>query len=94
MLISGHETEYILDFYKKRAYVPLADEDIAVYARAGGLRAGFELYRAFSRGRTPVQCVHDQKLPMPALALAGDKSNGMAELEMARELAENAMVVS
>lgn len=27
------------------------------------------------------------KLPMPVLALAGDKSNGMTELEMARELA-------
>jgi pimeloyl-ACP methyl ester carboxylesterase len=30
-----------------------------------------------------------RKLPMPVLALAGEKSNGMAELEMARELAVN-----
>jgi hypothetical protein len=28
-----------------------------------------------------------KKLPMPVLALAGDKSNGMAEVEMAKEIA-------
>jgi pimeloyl-ACP methyl ester carboxylesterase len=93
MLIAGHETEYILDFYKKRAYVPLADEDIAVYARAyaapGGLRAGFELYRAFPEDERRFKAFMATKLSMPVLALAGDKSNGMSELEMARELADN-----
>lgn len=91
LLVTGHEHAYIADFYKKRAHVPMADEDIAVYARAyaapGGLRAGFELYRAFPEDEARFKQFMMNKLPMPVLALAGDKSNGMTELEMARELA-------
>ena len=51
MLVAGHEYAYISDFCRKRLAAPIADEDFAVYGRAyaapGGLRAGFELYRAF-----------------------------------------------
>ncbi|MGH6838474.1 MAG: alpha/beta fold hydrolase, partial [Methylocella sp.] len=69
----------------------MADEDIAVYARAyaapGGLRAGFELYRAFPEDERRFKQFMAKKLRMPVLALAGDKSNGIAELEMAKELA-------
>ncbi|WP_258187723.1 alpha/beta fold hydrolase [Trinickia symbiotica] len=86
-----HVHEYILDFYKKRAHVPLADDDIAVYAGAyaapGALRAGFELYRAFPEDETQFKEFMRRKLQMPVLALAGDKSNGISQLEMARELA-------
>jgi pimeloyl-ACP methyl ester carboxylesterase len=91
MLISGHEYAYISDFYKKRMYVPVADEDIAVYARAyaarGGLRAGFELYRAFPEDERRFRDFMKTKLSMPVLALAGDKSNGETEVEMAKEVA-------
>ncbi|MPV59574.1 alpha/beta hydrolase [Burkholderia sp. HI2761] len=91
MLIAGKERAYILDFYKKRTHVPLSDDDIAVYAAAyaapGALRAGFELYRAFAQDETQFKAFMKHKLPMPVLALAGDKSNGTKEIDMARELA-------
>lgn len=93
MLVAGRETAFISDFYKKREYVAVADEDIAVYARAyaapGGLRAGFELYRAFPEDEKRFREFMKRKLPMPVLALAGDKSNGTTELAMAKELATN-----
>lgn len=54
------------------------------------LRAGFELYRAFPEDERRFAEFMRTKLPMPVLALAGDKSNGMTELTMARELANDA----
>ncbi|MDN7538934.1 alpha/beta fold hydrolase [Burkholderia cenocepacia] len=91
MLIAGKERAYILDFYKKRTHVALSNDDIAVYADAyaapGALRAGFELYLAFPQDETRFKAFMKHKLPMPVLALAGDKSNGAKELDMARELA-------
>lgn len=91
MLIAGKERAYILDFYKKRTHVALSNDDIAVYADAyaapGALRTGFELYRAFPQDETRFKAFMKHKLPMPVLALAGDKSNGAKELDMARELA-------
>ncbi|MCK1741912.1 alpha/beta hydrolase [Bradyrhizobium sp. 139] len=93
MLIGDHADAFITDFYKQREYVPVADEDIAVYARAyaapGGLRAGFELYRAFPEDEKRFKEFMKRKLSMPVLALAGDKSNGTTELDMAREVATN-----
>jgi pimeloyl-ACP methyl ester carboxylesterase len=93
-LVAGHEYDFIRSFYLHRAYRSIADEDVAVYARAyaapGGLRAGFELYRAFSQDEQQFSGFMKKKLPMAVLALAGDKSNGMTELSMARELANNA----
>lgn len=77
MLIAGKERAYILDFYKKRTHVALSNDDIAVYADAyaapGALRAGFELYRAFPQDETRFKAFMKHKLPMPVLALAGDK---------------------
>ena len=91
MLITGKEHAYILDFYKKRAHVPVSDDDIAVYANAyaapGALRAGFELYRAFPQDEVRFKAFMKRKLDMPVLALAGDRSNGPKQLDMARELA-------
>ncbi|MCA0058344.1 alpha/beta fold hydrolase [Mesorhizobium sp. B261B1A] len=93
MLVAGHEYPFIRDFYLKRAYRHVADEDIAVYARAyaapGGLRAGFELYRAFPEDERRFAEFEKRRLPMPILALAGDKSNGMTELAMAKDLGIN-----
>lgn len=93
MLLAGREYNFIRNFYLHRAYRPIADEDIANYARAyaapGGLRAGFELYRAFPEDERRFAEFMKKKLRMPVLALAGDKSNGMTELSMARELAND-----
>jgi pimeloyl-ACP methyl ester carboxylesterase len=73
--------------------IPVADEDITVYARAyaapGGLRAGFELYRAFPEDERRFKQFMRTKLTMPVLALAGAESNGEQETEMAKQLASD-----
>ncbi|MGF6229199.1 pimeloyl-ACP methyl ester carboxylesterase [Inquilinus ginsengisoli] len=93
MLVAGHEYAYISDFMKKRLAAPIADEDLALYARAyaapGGMRAGFELYRAFPEDERRFREFLKAKLPMPVLALAGERSNGWKELDMAKEAADN-----
>src|SRR4051812_47787204 len=90
MLVTGHEYPFIRDFIRSRSYRPIADQDIAVYANAyaapGGLRAGFELYRAFPEDERRFAEFEKTQLPIPILALAGDKSNGSTELSMAREI--------
>jgi pimeloyl-ACP methyl ester carboxylesterase len=93
LLVAGHEFAFIRDFIHDREFRPIADEDIRVYADAyaatGGLRAGFELYRAFPEDELRFAALEQTKLPMPVLALAGDKSNGMVEFTMAKGLASN-----
>ncbi|MER9656540.1 alpha/beta hydrolase [Mesorhizobium sp. M0152] len=90
MLVTGHEYPFIRDFISSRSYRPIADQDVAVYAKAyaapGGLRAGFELYRAFPEDERRFAEFEKTKLQVPILALAGDKSNGATELSMAREI--------
>ncbi|GAA5850584.1 hypothetical protein JCM9279_007551 [Rhodotorula babjevae] len=55
MLTEGKEEQYLQHFYERLAYNPsfLSREDLAHYAcefrRAGNMRAGFELYRAFEQ---------------------------------------------
>lgn len=65
--------------------------DAATRATATPVRAGlgFELHRAFPETRDRATELTKKKLPMPVLALAGDKSNGMTELSMAHELAND-----
>ncbi len=93
MLVAGREYPYISDFYKKRLAAPIADKDLAVYARAyaapGGLRAGFELYRAFPEDEPRFREFQKRKLKMPVLALAGERSNGAKEIAMAKEVADD-----
>ena len=54
-IIQGKEREYLSWFYKNLAYNPEAitqadiDEFVSHYSAPGGMRAGFEYYRAFSQ---------------------------------------------
>ncbi|TWB88990.1 hypothetical protein FBZ93_117174 [Bradyrhizobium macuxiense] len=93
LLIAGHQFTFVRDFIHDREYRPIADDDIRVYAdayaSAGGLRTGFELYRAFPEDETRFAEFEKTKLSMPVLAIAGDKSNGMVELTMAQGLARD-----
>jgi pimeloyl-ACP methyl ester carboxylesterase len=95
MLIDGQEYEYIRHFYKKRLHNLqfISDKDIAVYANAyaspGGLRTGFELYRAFPEDEEAFKKFLETKLPMPVLALAGEYSGGETMINMAKNIAEN-----
>jgi len=79
MLVAGHEYACISDFCRKRLAAPIADEDFAVYGRAytapGGLRASFELYRAFPEDeqhlREFMNFVSQQLLPIFAGGTVG-----------------------
>jgi pimeloyl-ACP methyl ester carboxylesterase len=92
MLVTGRERAYLSWFYRN-AYDPSAiseedvDEYVRCYASPGGMRAGFEYYRAF-----PTDALHNAehartKLDIPVLALGGQQSLGTMALDAMRDLA-------
>jgi pimeloyl-ACP methyl ester carboxylesterase len=82
-LIAGREHIYLNWFYQNYGARPdvLSDADIAeylrVYRQPGALRAGFSYYRAIPQdiADNAATAAHF-KLPMPVLALGGDRSWG------------------
>jgi pimeloyl-ACP methyl ester carboxylesterase len=100
-LVQGKEMEYLSWFYHNLAYIPSAitqeaiNEYVRVYSAPGGMRAGFEYYRAFQEDAMQNQNYSQTKLPMPVLALGagyipafGGISNPTAVLGM-QQSAEN-----
>jgi pimeloyl-ACP methyl ester carboxylesterase len=95
-LVSGREEIYLGWFYRNYGARPdaLSGADIAEYLRTylqpGALRAGFSYYRAIPRDSADNAAVAAGfKLPMPVLALGGDRSwgRGMEVVESLRRLA-------
>ena len=93
-LIAGREDIYFGWFYRNYGARPLDEAEIAeylrIYRQPGVLRAGFSYYRAIPQdiadnGATAAAF----KLPMPVLALGGDRSWGrrMEVVESMRRLA-------
>jgi pimeloyl-ACP methyl ester carboxylesterase len=80
MLTFGKEKEYLSWFYKGLAYNPSAitqadiDEFVSHYSAPGGMRAGFEYYRAFpiDANENKESLAKEGKLQMPVLAVGGD----------------------
>jgi pimeloyl-ACP methyl ester carboxylesterase len=80
MLTFGKEKEYLSWFYKGLAYNPSAitqadiDEFVGHYSAPGGMRAGFEYYRAFpiDANENKESLAKEGKLLMPVLAVGGD----------------------
>ena len=73
-----HQTpEYLSWFFRNLAFDPAAitqdaiNEYVSKYSAAGGLRAGFEHYRAFPQDAIQNQNYSKTKLTMPVLALGG-----------------------
>jgi pimeloyl-ACP methyl ester carboxylesterase len=93
MLVQGHEREYLTYFYRHFSCNPeaITDEDIdqyvSHYSAPGGMRAGFEYYRAFPENIKQNIELSKIKLPMPVLALGGECSFGTAALDSMRLLA-------
>ena len=111
MLTFGKEKEYLSSFYKGLAYNPYAikilplkkitqadiDEFVSHYSTPGGMRAGFEYYRAFSQdAEDNKESAANGKLTIPVLVLSGDiypalggDLPGSTTLKATQALAEN-----
>jgi pimeloyl-ACP methyl ester carboxylesterase len=91
-LTAGKEREYLSWFYRL-AYNPDAiteadiDEYVSHYSAPGGMRAGFEYYRAFPIDAEQNKEHSSVKLTMPVLVLGGEYSLGTAALESMSSLA-------
>lgn len=97
-LVTGREEAYFGWFYRNYGARPdaIPEADIAeylrVYRQPGALRAGFSYYRAIPRDIADNTATASAlKLPMPVLALGGDRSwgRGMEVVESLRRLAVN-----
>jgi pimeloyl-ACP methyl ester carboxylesterase len=94
-LITGRERLYLSWFYRTAAYNPTAiteeevDEYVRCYAAPGGLRAGFEYYRALWQDVEHNKEYARTRLKMPVLALGGERGFGNRTVRSMQELAEN-----
>ena len=95
-LVKGRERIYFEHFWNDFAAdrtksVPEADRRIyaAAYARAGGMRAGFEYFKAFEQDARDFAAFSATKLDMPLLVLTGEKASGTFLIEQARLVATN-----
>jgi pimeloyl-ACP methyl ester carboxylesterase len=76
-LVQGKEMMYLSWFYHNLAYNPTAitqadiNDYVSHYSAPGGMRAGFEYYRAFPQDAIQNQNYSKTKLTMPVLALGG-----------------------
>ena len=76
-LVEGKEMMYLSWFFHGLTYNPSAitqadiNEYVSHYSAPGGLRAGFEYYRAFPQDAIQNQNYSKTKLTMPVLALGG-----------------------
>jgi pimeloyl-ACP methyl ester carboxylesterase len=95
-LVAGRERIYLTEgFYRALSYNPAAfteaevDEYVRAYAAPGGMRAGFEYFRAFSDDAQHNKAYFTRKLSMPVLALGGEQSLGPVMVHMVQEVATN-----
>jgi pimeloyl-ACP methyl ester carboxylesterase len=95
-LVEGRERTYFEHFWNdfaadKTKSIPEADRRFyaASYARANGMRAGFEYFRAFEQDAKDFAAFAHTKLDMPFLVIAGEKASGTFLIEQARLVANN-----
>jgi pimeloyl-ACP methyl ester carboxylesterase len=95
-LVAGRERIYLTEgFYRALSYNPAAfteadvDEYVRCYSAPGGMRGGFEYFRAFAEDARQNKEYFKTKLSMPVLALGGAQSLGPTMVAMANEVATN-----
>ena len=95
-LVEGRERIYFEHFWNDFAAdrthsVSEADRQFyaAEYARPGGMRAGFEYFRAFEQDAADFAKLAQTKLEMPMLVLSGEKAGGTFLIDQGRMVAEN-----
>ncbi|HEY4251323.1 MAG TPA: alpha/beta hydrolase [Roseomonas sp.] len=94
-LVEGRERIYFEHFWNDFAADPghsvsEADRQIyaAAYAQPGGMRAGFEVFRAFEQDAADFAGFAATRLPMPMLVLSGEKASGDFLIAQGRLVAE------
>ena len=81
-LVDGKERTYLSWFYRNFAYNPAAitqadiDEFVSHYSAPGGMRAGFEYFRAFPQDAIENMNYSKTKLTMPVLAVGPSSAPG------------------
>jgi pimeloyl-ACP methyl ester carboxylesterase len=95
-LVKGRERTYLDHFWNdfaadKTKSVPELDRQIytAAYARANGMKAGFEYFKNFEQDAKDFQAFSAAKLSMPFLVLTGEKASGTFLIDQAKMVAEN-----
>jgi pimeloyl-ACP methyl ester carboxylesterase len=95
-LVKDRERTYFEHFWNDFAAdrtksVPEADRQIyaASYARADGMRAGFEYFKAFEQDAKDFAGFSANKLKMPLLVIAGEKASGTFLIEQAQLVASH-----
>jgi len=95
-LVKGRERIYFEHFWNDFAAdrtrsVPEADRRIyaAAYARADGMRAGFEYFKAFEQDAKDFAAFAATRLDMPFLVLTGEKASGTFLIEQVKMVASH-----
>ena len=94
-LTAGREREYLTWFYTHIAHNSHAiteeeiNEYVRVYSAPGAMSAGFEWFRAFPADIEQNLAGTRAKLPMPVLALGGEKMMGRFMVPMLQAVAED-----
>jgi len=95
-LVHGRERIYFEHFWNDFAVDPkhsVPERDRRFYAKAygrpGGMRAGFEYFRAFEQDAKDFERFAQTPLPMPMLVLTGEKASGDFLIQQGRLVATN-----
>jgi len=95
-LVQGRERIYLDHFWNgfaadKNHAISEADKEFytKAYAQPGGMRAGFEYFKAFPQDATDFEALSKNKLAMPMLVLSGEKAGGSFLIGQAKLAASN-----
>ena len=95
-LVAGRERIYLDHFFDDFSTNPadiseeLRDHYAALYARPGGMRAGFAQFNAFPQDAIDNNAFLEQgKLTLPVLAVGGEASNGMMTAGLMKLVADD-----
>jgi pimeloyl-ACP methyl ester carboxylesterase len=99
-LVEGRERIYFEHFWNdfaadKTHSIPEADRKAyaAAYSRPGRMRAGWAYFVSFQQAARDFAVLAATKLPLPVLALGGEKANGEALGQQAKLVASDVTVV-
>jgi pimeloyl-ACP methyl ester carboxylesterase len=94
-LVQGRERIYLDRIWNDFSATPTQPDEAtrkfyaAQYAKPGAMRAGFAHFKAFSQDVEDNKAFAQTKLPMPVLAIGGEKSFGATEAVVFRAVAVN-----